>query len=119
MHACVFFAEGGYQTGVGKGHEIRLAQSSFSEVLSNVLTIFETKLSKVWIIIPVSATERGKITLTLCQKHQIPGVIGCKDGTHIRIIAPATAKHLYYNRKKFHSLNVLLVNNFCLININV
>ncbi|XP_067642467.1 putative nuclease HARBI1 [Eurosta solidaginis] len=43
------------------------------------------------------------------EKHGIPSVIGCIDGTHVRIIAPAENKHLYYNRKGYYSLNVMLM----------
>ena len=35
-----------------------------------------------------------------------PNVIGCVDGTHIRILAPSVNEHEYVNRKNFHSINV-------------
>ena len=36
-----------------------------------------------------------------------PGTILAIDGTHISITAPSVSQNLYYNRKKFFSLNVL------------
>ncbi|XP_061401150.1 putative nuclease HARBI1 [Musca vetustissima] len=39
-----------------------------------------------------------------------PGIIGCVDGTHIRIKSPGNdVKHLYYNRKGFYSINAMVV----------
>lgn len=41
-----FFAEGGYQTGVGNDFEVSLAQPTFSKVLNEVVDIFEMHLHK-------------------------------------------------------------------------
>jgi hypothetical protein len=38
-----------------------------------------------------------------------PGVVGCLDGCHIRISKPTVSGEAYFNRKKFYSLNTLLV----------
>ena len=35
-----------------------------------------------------------------------PGVIGCVDGTHVRIQAPSEDEAVYVNRKGWHSVNV-------------
>ncbi|CAG2219630.1 HARBI1 [Mytilus edulis] len=35
-----------------------------------------------------------------------PGVIGCIDGTHVRIAAPSSDEPSFVNRKGFHSINV-------------
>ena len=43
-------------------------------------------------------------------KCLIPGIIGCVDGTHIKIIKPIEEiQHLYYNRKGYHSINAMVV----------
>lgn len=39
----------------------------------------------------------------------LPGVIGAVDGTHIQILKPTRCPETYFNRKKFYSLNVMLV----------
>lgn len=36
----------------------------------------------------------------------MPGVIGCIDGTHVRIVRPVNFKKAYVNRKNYHSINV-------------
>lgn len=107
-----FFAEGGYQTGIGKDCDVSLAQCTLSKVLTEVLDIFEQNLCSKWISFCKTAEEKRKIALALYVKHGIPSVIGCVDGTHVRIIAPSRNKHLYYNRKGNYSLNVMLVSDF-------
>jgi hypothetical protein len=36
----------------------------------------------------------------------IPGVVGCIDGTHIRICRPQQFEEAFVNRKNYHSINV-------------
>ncbi|XP_054729752.1 putative nuclease HARBI1 [Anastrepha obliqua] len=38
-------------------------------------------------------------------QHKIPSVVGCVDGTHVKVIAPSENSH----RKSYYSLNVMLV----------
>ncbi|XP_065355967.1 putative nuclease HARBI1 [Calliphora vicina] len=104
-----FFAEGGYQTGIGKDCDVSLAQCSLSKVLTEVIDIFEEHLCTNWITFPKTDEEKRKIALAMYIKNGIPSVMGCVDGTHVRIIAPSNNKHLYYNRKGYYSLNVMLV----------
>lgn len=42
-------------------------------------------------------------------KFSFAGTVGCIDGTHVAIIRPVEHEETYFNRKKFHSLNVLIV----------
>nr|XP_055837203.1 putative nuclease HARBI1 [Episyrphus balteatus] len=110
LSACLrFFAEGGYQKGVGNDHNVGLAQSTFSDVLTDVLNIFEDKLCSTWINMDMTPQEKRNTSIKFYEKYRIPSVIGCVDGTHIRIIAPKQNKHLFYNRKGFFSLNALLI----------
>ena len=44
-------------------------------------------------------------------KSGIPGIVGCIDGTHVRIQAPSEHEYLYVNRKGYHSINVQIVCN--------
>lgn len=121
LSACLrFFAEGGYQKGVGNDYEVALSQSSFSAVLSEVLEIFESSLCPQWICW-LTPEQKRTAALYFYEKYDIPGVAGCIDGTHVKIIAPASNKHLFLNRKGYYSLNVMLVsisqfyisNNIC------
>lgn len=102
--ACLrFFAEGGYQKGVGKDYEVGMAQSTFSEVLSDVLNALEVPLCQKWICYPTQE-ERRVSAKHFFNKFGNPGVTGCIDGTHVTTIAPKEANHLYYNRKGRFSL---------------
>ncbi|XP_061168264.1 putative nuclease HARBI1 [Saccostrea echinata] len=39
-------------------------------------------------------------------RRGFPGVIGCVDGTHVRIQAPSEEEAVFVNRKGYHSINV-------------
>ncbi|XP_058836988.1 putative nuclease HARBI1 [Topomyia yanbarensis] len=80
-----------------------------SKVLQLVLDIIETEVCPLSIQFPSEDREINAIKLGFYAKTGFPGVIGCVDGTHVSIIPPARDKHLYYNRKGFHSLNAMLV----------
>ncbi|XP_065087445.1 putative nuclease HARBI1 [Ochlerotatus camptorhynchus] len=96
-----FFAEGSYQKGVGNDFFAGMAQPTLSKALSAVIDVFEAAVSEV---------EKREIKHSFYEKTGFPGVIGCVDGTHVRIVKPVgDIQHLYYNRKGFHSLNVMLV----------
>ncbi|KAH9632263.1 hypothetical protein HF086_002898 [Spodoptera exigua] len=41
--------------------------------------------------------------------YHIPSVLGCIDGTHVAIIRPAENEERYFNRKHFHSRNVMII----------
>lgn len=43
------------------------------------------------------------------KKFGWPGVLGCIDGTLVAIIRPSMHEERYYNRKGYHSLNVMIV----------
>lgn len=38
-----------------------------------------------------------------------PNIIGCVDGTHVRIQRPVEQEHEFINRKGFHSINVQVI----------
>lgn len=105
-----FFAEGGYQFGVGKDATIKLSQSSVSKCIKIVMSKLEVKLCTKWIHFKLNHDEIEEIRGHFFEKFGFPGVIGCVDGTHIAIKPPpAELRHLFYNRKGFHSLNVAIV----------
>ncbi|XP_039290732.1 putative nuclease HARBI1 [Nilaparvata lugens] len=43
------------------------------------------------------------------RSHGFPGIIGVMDSTHIKIKQPVDNAHDYYNRNKYHSVNLLAV----------
>ncbi|XP_058821147.1 putative nuclease HARBI1 [Topomyia yanbarensis] len=110
LAACLrFFAEGNYQYGAGQDFHVAIAQPTFSKVLTDMLGILERKLCPKWISLEMSPEEQRRAKLNFYRKSGIPGVIMCVDGTHIRIIPPSQDRNLFYNRKGFYSLNVLIV----------
>ncbi|XP_058819571.1 putative nuclease HARBI1 [Topomyia yanbarensis] len=105
-----FFAEGSYQKGVGNDVFVGMAQPTLSRSLSSIIDIFETEICATAIKFPTDEAERDEIKMAFYEKTGFPGIIGCVDGTHVKIVAPnSNIQHLYYNRKGFHSLNVMLV----------
>ncbi|XP_062698659.1 putative nuclease HARBI1 [Aedes albopictus] len=105
------FTQGKYQKGVGNDRYIGLAQPTMSKVLQLVLDIIERHVCPFVIRFPTKEHEKHEIKLGFYEKTGYPGVIGCIDGngTHISIITPPHDKHLFFNRKGCHSLNVMLV----------
>ncbi|XP_055380517.1 putative nuclease HARBI1 isoform X1 [Condylostylus longicornis] len=104
-----FLSEGSYQKGVANDLYTGLAQPTFSKILKEVLATLEAEICSSLIKFP-EENERNEIKLAFYEKFGFPGVIGCVDGTHVRIITPSkNHQHLYYNRKGYHSLNVMLV----------
>lgn len=55
---------------------------------------------------PVSSDARTTIKTGFYSQARFPNVIGCIDGTHVRILAPSEDENAYVNRKGFHSINV-------------
>ncbi|XP_055904788.1 putative nuclease HARBI1 [Eupeodes corollae] len=105
-----FLAEGGYQKGVGNDFNLGLAQPTFSIILKEVINFLEEYLCPLWIKMELSEEEKIEAKLHFFQQAGIPGIIGAVDGTHIKILAPKKAdQHMYYNRKGYFSLNVMLV----------
>ena len=105
-----FFAEGSYQKGAGNDLFAGMAQSTLSKALSAIIDVFEADICPAAIKFPDSENEKDEIKRGFYEKTGFPGVIGCVDGTHVRIFKPVRdIQHLYYNRKEFHSLNVMLV----------
>ncbi|XP_050321016.1 putative nuclease HARBI1 [Bactrocera neohumeralis] len=103
-----FFAEGGYQKGVGREYDVGLSQSAFSATLEEMLDVFEVNLCRLWIKW-MSNEEMRSAALKFYEKYKIPSVMGCIDGTHIKIVGPKHNKHSFYNRKGYFSLNALVV----------
>lgn len=95
---------------MGRDLTIAMAQPTVSVILKEVLDILETRICPQWIKFNTNGREVADCKLWFMAKHQLAGVVGCIDGTHVKIISPAESqKHLYYNRKGYYSLNVMIV----------
>lgn len=105
-----FLAEGSYQKGAGNDLFAGISQPTMSKSLSTILDILESEVCPTAITFPTDEAEKNEIKMAFFEKTGFPGIVGCVDGTHVRIIAPpSNLQHIYYNRKGFHSLNVMLV----------
>ncbi|XP_050707668.1 putative nuclease HARBI1 [Eriocheir sinensis] len=58
---------------------------------------------------PPTNIERRRIARKFLRIQNFPRVIGAIDGTHVAIKAPSVDEALYFNRKRYHSLNIQLV----------
>lgn len=117
-----FLAVGAYQGIVANDVNISIGRSTFSNVLWTVMNALESKLCPKWINLELTEEETKASKCYFFEKNGMPGVIGCVDGTHIRIIKPSgrdlsedNAQNygencgLYYNRKGYFSINVMVV----------
>ncbi|XP_039967809.1 putative nuclease HARBI1 [Bactrocera tryoni] len=56
----------------------------------------------------MTVKKQNASKVSFYSKSAFPGVVGCIDGTHVRIISPRKeVHHLYLNRKGYYSLNVI------------
>lgn len=103
-------AEGSYQRGAGNDFNVGLAQPTMSIVFHECIDAMFTELCPKWISFKMNESEKTQIKEYFYEKTGFPGVIGCVDGTHIKILAPHLSERWkYYNRKGFYSLNVMVV----------
>lgn len=106
-----FFAQGSYQLSVGNDFNLSLAQPTVSKILSEVLDAMNTTICNNWIKFEMSEDETIECKRFFYERTGFPGVIGCVDGTHIKIVGPCkSSQNLYYNRKGFFSINAMIVN---------
>ena len=103
-----FFASGSFLQVVGDIEGVD--KSSASRAVQHVSQLLAAK-QEMFIKWPTTAAEVNANKNGFYRKRRFPGVIGCVDGTHIRITAPHDNEADYVNRKGFHSINVQAVCN--------
>ncbi|XP_036346014.1 putative nuclease HARBI1 [Rhagoletis pomonella] len=105
-----FLADGSYQKCSGNDFNVGLAQPTISVVIKEVLNIIEQHICGKWITTQMTEEEQNASKIAFYSKSGFPGVVGCIDGTHVRIISPKKEmQHLYLNRKAYYSLNVMIL----------
>lgn len=105
-----FLGTGNYQIGVGNEYVSSISQSKVSEVIEECLVAFEDTLCEKWIRLHMTSDEEMECKMHFHSKFGFPGVVGCVDGTHVKILGPKEElRHVYYNRKGFYSINAMLV----------
>ncbi|XP_056023137.1 putative nuclease HARBI1 [Ostrea edulis] len=98
------------------GDSIHFSRSTAGRCIRRVASAL-VSLANRYIIFPTDQNA----TNTKRKFHNIagfPGVLGCVDGTFIRIQTPVENEPDYVNRKGYHSLNVMMTcdTNFVIIN---
>lgn len=105
-----FLAQGSYQSSVGNDFNLGLSQPTVSLILEEMLDVLERVICPLFIKFEMTEEEKAECKLYFFEKTGFPGIIGCIDGSHIKIQAPKKDdQNMYYNRKGFFSLNAMLV----------
>ncbi|KAJ8720673.1 hypothetical protein PYW08_006138 [Mythimna loreyi] len=116
--ALSFLATGSYQKIVGVGQH--LTQRTKSRCIRDVVNALNHNwMVSRWIAFPETPQERSLIKEKFQRTHNLPGVIGCIDCTHIAITRPVEDEHTFFNRKGYHSLNVQMICDYDLNIINI
>ena len=99
-----FFASGSFLELVGDTVG-GIPKCTVSRIVSRVSTALARKQNQ-FIRWPSTAAERQEIKQGFFVKGGFPGVIGCIDGTHVRIQGQSAHESNFVNRKGCHSINV-------------
>jgi len=92
------------------GELIGVDQSTACRTITTVTDALVLRV-RGWIRMPTQA-EASRQKQRFYAMRATPGVIGCIDGTHIRMQGPNQQDHEFVNRKNYHSINVQ-VRQFC------
>ena len=87
-----------------------MQKSTVSRAITDVSRALAAKQPR-FIKWPLTHDECAKIKKEFYIRGGFPGVVGCVDGTHVRLQAPTQNENNYVNRKGFHSINVQAVCN--------
>ncbi|CAB3233994.1 unnamed protein product [Arctia plantaginis] len=120
LTALFFFATGSYQRPVGVAKH--LSQKMCSVYIQEVTEALNDKnIINKFIKFPCTQAARQAVSQRFYSRYGIPGVVGCIDGSHFKIVVPPKEEeHLYYSRKHYHSLNVQMVcdDEYRILNVN-
>ena len=97
-----FFASGSFLQVIGD--TIGLSKSTVSRIIANVSYALAQNQMQ-------TEAEIAQIKRGFYDKGGFPGVIGCVDGTHVKIQGPTENENDYVNRKGFHSINAQAICN--------
>ncbi|XP_071119318.1 putative nuclease HARBI1 [Haliotis cracherodii] len=101
-----FLATGSFYSLIADSYSIISTSSVFRSVRDVCSCLIEHL--RHFVCMP-TGQDADKIKKMFFQIAGFPNVLGCLDGTFIRIIAPSRNEVDYLNRKGFHSLNVQMI----------
>lgn len=103
-----FFATGSYQN-----QSIAYAQMSapsFGRFLHKVSKFLAETMSETYVLFPLTVADRQAKAECFRECHDIPGVFGLVDGTHIALATVSKEEEMHYvNRKGYHSINTQII----------
>lgn len=101
---------------MGNQDRIQVSQASVSRCIHQVTGLICDKLMPTWVEFRVDRHSLSIIKAGFQRKFNFPGVIGCIDCTHVKIIGPTNTEDapafVYVNRHGNYTVNVQLVMNF-------
>ncbi|XP_068719492.1 putative nuclease HARBI1 [Montipora capricornis] len=98
-----FYASGSFLQVIGDTFSVD--KSTVSRAITDVSRAVIAK-QHLFIKWPLTNDECTTIKNEFYLRGGFPCVIGCFDGTHVRLQAPSKHENNYVNRKGFHSINV-------------
>ncbi|XP_036322202.1 putative nuclease HARBI1 [Rhagoletis pomonella] len=72
------------------------------------MTLMERRLCSKWIKLFMPEQEKRATKSYFYEQFGIPGVIGCIDGTHIKLLQPQDGS-AFFNRKGNFSINAMII----------
>ena len=108
LTALHFYAHGSYQKPTGTNFLFAQSQASVSRSIK-IVTEELLKVADKYITFPKNANKISNCKVQFLQKTRMSGIIGVIDGCHVAIHQPTELQNgkVYYNRKRFYSINVL------------
>ena len=99
-----FYASGNFMQVIGDTFGIDIA--TVSRAVRDVTDALFAMKDRA-ITFPRTEREKNEVKAGLYEIRGFPGLIGCIDGTHVKILSPGRAQgQPYINRKHQHSINV-------------
>jgi nuclease HARBI1 len=91
------------------GDTCDLSQSSLHRIISRISSFLANKLNEY---VKFPSSEEKKVQKQLFYNIAgFPVIVGCVDGTHIRIKRPQEDHVQYFNRKCYNSINIMGICN--------
>ncbi|XP_037808563.1 uncharacterized protein LOC119601603 [Lucilia sericata] len=94
-----FLATGAFQGVIAKDVDISLGRSTVSTIMWRVINATENIICPQWIKLQMSADEIQNSKAHFFNKFHVPGVIGCIDGTHVKMNKPSEDESLFLTEK--------------------
>ena len=86
----------------------KLSRPTISRTIHRVSSVLTAILSNE-VALPSSPDIIERISRSFFDIANFPNVLGCIDGSHIRIRPPTEDEHVFVNRKGYHSINIQCV----------